>query len=164
MKKELLIIFILLSIHMILGDPCKEYEYYSNDEEYTSECIECNSGYFLYRGKCFKNYCVEGENEDSCLKCSIETGRCLSCYSEDYSVYNEFQCKKSYLTCGNNTIQHCKSCDNNSTGNCAECYNEYKLENNECHFNGFISKAKGEINRQNIFLLSLFVIFLFLVN
>ena len=166
MKKEFRIIFILLSIHVIISDEdhCKEYDNkynrMGNKEYYNFKCIECDKGYYLYKGKCYKNYCVEGENEDSCLRCSKENGRCLSCYSEDYSVYNEFQCKKSSLTCGNNTIQHCQSCDTNSTGNCSKCYNEYLLDNNECHFNGRIYK-KGEINRENIFLLSLIVIFYF---
>ena len=166
MEKELRIIFILLNIHMIIGGDkshCKNYYYDNFLESYTSECIKCDKGYYLEKNKCHKNLCVEGENEDSCLRCSKETGRCLSCYSEDYSVYNRFQCKKSFLTCGDNTIQHCQSCDTNLTDNCSRCYEEYRLDNNECHFNGRIDK-KGEIIRQNKLLLCLIVIFIILLN
>ena len=157
------IIFILLSIHVIIsGDEhCKRYN--CDEDGCSSQCLECDYGYYLEKGHCYKNLCVEGENEDSCLKCSIENGICLSCYSDDYRVYNRYQCKKSNLTCGNNTIQHCQSCDTNLTDNCSQCYEGYLLENNECHYIVRINK-KGEIIRQNKLLLCLIVIFIIMLN
>ena len=156
MKKLLRIIFILLNIYIISGnneDHCKSYD---SD----NDCEECMNGYYLENYKCIKNLCVEGEEENSCTMCSKD-GKCLSCYSEDYSVYNRYQCKKSFLICGNNTIYNCEECEitnNKETGSCKYCYPKYRIIDNTCRFNSF------EIIKLNKFIVYFLIIFLLLIN
>ena len=58
---------------------------------------------------CHKILCVEWEEEDSCLMCGKKDGKCYSCYSDDYSVYERYICKKTFLKCGNDTIRNAKN-------------------------------------------------------
>ena len=167
MKKSLTIIFILLNIHLFLGDDddhCKDYDY-SFDEDYTDFwCIECDDGYYLEKEKCHKNLCVEGEKEDSCSECKSD-GRCYSCYSDDYSVYERYKCKKTFLQCGNNTIKNCEECEivnGNQTGICKQCYSEYIKSNNTCYYNYRLNNM--DRIKVNKFLIYFMILFLLLIN
>ena len=136
MQKFLIILLLFLNIHIIyLCDKnCKKY-YYDYDDYCV--CEACKEGYYLEKENCYMNLCVEGENEDSCLMCSSD-GRCLSCFSDNYSVYDRYQCKKAFLMCGNNTMNNCEKCEivnNTETGYCEKCYSHYALINKNCTYN-----------------------------
>ena len=141
---------------IILGDDhCKDY-YYDDDE-----CEKCEDGYYLEKGNCLKNLCVEGQNEDSCEMCLVAEGRCISCYSDDYSVYERYICKKAFIVCGNNTINNCEKCEivnNTETGSCEQCYNKYYPVEQSCVYNNI------EIIKMNKFLNYFIVLFLLLIN
>ena len=167
MKKSLKIIFILLNFHLFLGDDedhCKDYDY-SFDEDYMDLwCIECYDGYYLEKDICHKNLCVEGEKEDSCSECKSD-GRCYSCYSDDYSVYERYKCKKTFLQCGNNTIKNCEECEivnGNQTGICKQCYSEYIKSNNTCNYNYRLNNM--DRIKVNKFLIYFMILFLLLIN
>ena len=155
MKRAMSIIFILLNVHIILGDDHCE-AYYDDDDE----CKRCEKGYYLYYGECEKNLCVECQNEDCCEMCSDE-GRCLSCYSDDYSVYGRYLCKKRSLVCGNNTVYNCEKCEivnNIETGSCGQCYDGYISKDKSCIYSNI------EIIKMNKFLNYFIILFLLLSN
>ena len=165
MIKLVNIFFIILNFHIILGDNhCENYEY---DIYPVLKCVECKEGYHLVDGKCEKNNCVEGEKENSCLSCSKDYDRCLSCYSDDYTVVDGYLCRKSFLNCGNGNIYYCESCEienNKKTGNCQRCYNGYTLKENACKYNpssvGGKNNCDGiKINIFFIYMISLFFFF-----
>ena len=162
MKKLLRTIFILLIIHIILSDDdhCKKW---GGDSEDGWWCKECENGYYLEDNECLKNLCVEGEEEDSCAMCFIKEGRCLSCNSDDYSVYERYKCKKTFLTCGNNTIKNCEKCEivnNNETGLCEKCYSNYLKLNNICKY----KNNKSRIIKVNKYIIYFMILILLLIN
>ena len=134
--KKLLILFILLNIQTILSDDdhCEKWNWDLDDD--TEWCVKCEDGYYLEGDDCHKSLCVEGEEEDSCLMCGKKDGKCYSCYSDDYSVYERYKCKKSFLMCGNNKISNCEKCEivnSTETGICESCYPNYLMNNNTCY-------------------------------
>ena len=150
------IIFILLNVHIILGvKHCKKY-YTFND----NHCKECEDGYYLENRECYENLCVEWQKEDCCEMCSND-GRCISCYSDDYSVYGRYLCKKRSIVCGNNTIYNCEKCEivnNIETGSCGQCYNRYSPGDKSCVYSNI------EIIKMNKFLNYFIILFLLLSN
>ena len=164
-KIFLRIIFILLITHIILGDDDEHCKKWGGDSEDGYWCKECENGYYLENDECHKNLCVEGEEEDSCEMCNIKEGRWISCNSDNYSVYERYKCKKSSLTCGNNTINNCEKCeivDGNETGFCEKCYTEYlKLNNTICKY---IFKNDCKTVKVNKYLIYFMILILLLSN
>ena len=164
MKKSLTLIFILLNIDLFISDDdhWKDYDYsLDDDDNRIYYCTKCDDGYYLEKDICHKNLCVEGEKEDSCSECKSD-GRCYSCYSDDYSVYERYKCKKTFLQCGNNTIKNCEECEivnGNQTGICKQCYSEYiKSNNNTCNYNYRLNNMDRIENKSLIYFMILFLL------
>ena len=97
--------------------------------------------------------------------CGKKDGKCHSCYSDGYSVYERYKCKKTFLKCGNNTIRNCEECEivnNTETGKCRKCYFHYSYyykENiNECIRNNI------EMIKVNKFIIYFMILILLLIN
>ena len=168
MKKSLTIIFILLNIHLFIvcEDHCKDYSCtYARYGPGYCTCVKCVFGYYLEKHHCYKNFCVEGKEEDSCADCNSNNGRCYACYNKSYAVYERYKCKKPFLNCGNNTIKNCQECEivfGNETGNCKKCYSGYIKSNNTCElFHLFNNMDKIKVNK---FLIYFIILFLLLIN
>ena len=82
----------------------------------------------------------------------------ISCFSDYYSVYERFKCRKSFLICENNIINIYKKCErinNIETGNFAQCYDRYIWADNSCNTGNI------EIIKRNKFLIYFMILFFY---
>ncbi len=159
--RKIFLILIVDIVHIQFVD--SQCTHWSCDEDNNNcDCLSCEYGYYLKDDDCEKVICEEGEGKDSCYMCF--NGECISCVSDDYAVYidyNKYVCRKEFLKCGNNTIKNCEKCSVSKgveNGNCEKCYKGFYPSKNICYVDN-----DSEISKLNKFVL-FFMILMILIN